>query len=187
MLFATAALTSCEQCGNVLITEPTPEDSQWLVYKLNDTISFKTEANDIVRYARTGIYAQNVPGEGFTMEDECIDQIDVQVRTVIEDVENEQPYLGTRILSKPDDLVVEVAVGENVNDKAVEIGVWEIDESAASYDSLIVNDQMYYEVFELNPENTKANSVSQILYNKGFGFLRVAFYNGKQLERMPTP
>ncbi|GAA4438261.1 hypothetical protein GCM10023188_33450 [Pontibacter saemangeumensis] len=186
MLFAAAGLTSCEKCGNVLITEPTPEDSEWLVYKLNDTTAFQTETADIVRYTRTGIYAQNVPGEGFSMEDECIDQIDVQVRTVMEDVQNVQPYLGTRILSKPDDLVVEVAVGENVNDKAVEIGVWEIDENNPSYDSLAVNDKMYYDVFEVNPENTKANSISQILYNKEFGFLSVSFYSGKKLERIPV-
>lgn len=186
LLLAATALTSCEKCGNVVITEPTSEDSEWLVYKLKDTISFETEADDTVRYARAGIYAQNVPGEGFSLEDECIDQIDVQVRTVIEDVANKQPYLGTRILSKPNDLVVEVAVGETVKDKAVEIGVWEIDENGASKDSLLVNGKMYYNVFELNPIETKTNTVKQILYNKEFGFLRVAFLNGKQLERSPV-
>src|SRR5688500_4742138 len=97
LFLAASALTSCEKCGNVLITEPTPEDSEWLVYRQNDTTAFQTETNDTVRYVRTGIYAQNVPGEGFTVEDECIDQIDVQVRAVMEDVADAQPYLGTRI------------------------------------------------------------------------------------------
>ena len=186
LTLAATALTSCEKCGNVNITEPTPEDSEWLVYKLKDTISFQTEASDTVRYTRTGIYAQELPGEEFSVDDECIDELNVQVRTVIEDVENEQLYLSTRILSKPDELVVEVAVGETVNDKAVEIGVWEIDENGASKDSLSVNGKMYYNVFELNPTETKTNTVKQILYNKEFGFLRVAFFNGKQLERSPV-
>ena len=187
LLLAATALTSCEKCANVTITEPTPEDSEWLVYKQNDTVSFQTEADDVVRYTRTGIYAQNVPGEGFSLEDECIDQVDVQVRTVMEDITNAQPYLGTRILSKPNGLVVELAVGENVDDKAVELGVWEIDERSPAYDSLEVNDKMYYEVFEVNPESTAANSISQLLFNKEFGFLRVAFNSGKKLERLPAP
>ncbi|WP_161890791.1 hypothetical protein [Pontibacter russatus] len=187
LFLAATALTSCEKCGNVAITEPTPEDSQWLVYQQKDTIPFQTETADVVRYTRTGIYAQNVPGEGLSLEDECIDQVDVQVRTVLEDIADAQPYLSTRILSKPNDLVVELAVGENAADKAVELGVWEIDERSPSYDSLEVNDRMYYEVFEVNPESTAANNVSQLLYNKEFGFLRVAFNSGKKLERIAAP
>ena len=187
LLLAATALTSCEKCANVTITEPTPEDSEWLVYQQKDTITFQTEADDVVRYTRTGIYAQNVPVEGFSLEDECIDQVDVQVRTVMEAIANAQPYLGTRILSKPNDLVVELAVGENVDDKAMELGVWEIDENSPAYDSLEVNDKMYYQVFEVNPEGTAANSVSQLLFNKEFGFLRVVFNSGKKLERLSAP
>ncbi len=186
LLFALPALTSCEKCGNVMLSEPSVADSEWLVYKKNDTITFKTETGSEFRYARTGIYAQNIPGEGFSAEDECIDQIDIQVRTVMEDVNNEQPFLSTRILSKPNDLVVGVSVGEKVNDKSVEIGVWEIDENSPDHDSLAVNQKMYYNVFELNPNDSKANGVRQILFNKGFGFLRVEFENGKLLERVPS-
>lgn len=177
LLLAAAALTSCEQCANVTISNPTAADSEWLVYKANDTISFETEAGDTIRYARTGIYAENVPGEGFSTDDECIDELNVRVRTVVEDVDEEQPALGTRILSKPDSLVVQLAVDG--------MGIWEIDQNNPGYDSLAVNGMMYYDVFELTPAVTTTNSVEQILFNKEFGFLHIQFDDMTKLVRIP--
>ena len=177
LLFATAVVTSCEQCGNVTIMEPTAADVAWLVYRQKDSIRFETELNENVTYARSGIFAQNIPGEGFSPDDECIENINVQVRTLIEDVKDKQPPLGTRILTKPDDLIVEVSVADQ--------GVWEINEQEPTFASIEVNGKSYSNVYEIKPNSTAANSVKRILYNQQFGFLSLEFNNGKKLELKP--
>ncbi|MCJ8166684.1 hypothetical protein MKJ04_17695 [Pontibacter sp. E15-1] len=184
LLLAAVALSSCEQCGNVTIAQPTVADSEWLVYKENDTLVFEAETGAEVRYVRTGIYAQSIPGEGFSAEDACIDQVDILARTVLEDLGDIQPPLGTRILSRPNDLVVSLSVGEKAGETTEDTGIWEIDETSPTHDSLAVNGQMYYEVFELNLSNAGTNRVKQLLYNKAFGFLRVEFFNGPKLDRV---
>ncbi|MHA6247556.1 hypothetical protein ACXYMU_06440 [Pontibacter sp. CAU 1760] len=174
LLLAAGLLSSCEKCGNVIISEPTPEDAAWLVYKKNDTIAFLTEVNDTVRYIRTGIFAQTLPGEGFSVEDACVDALDVQVRTVLEDVAETRPVLGTRILSQPENVTVELTMGDNE--------AWEIQNFQPTYDSLQVGEKWYKSVYELNPDAGSPQQVTQLLYNKEFGFLRVRYGNGKLLQ-----
>jgi hypothetical protein len=174
LLSATAVLSSCEQCGNTIVTEPTPEDVEWLVYKPGDTVTFVTETSARVRYARTGIFAQTLPGEGFTATDECIEQVDVQLRTIIDDVAGELPSLGTRILSKPEELVVEVNVSNT--------GVWEINEASPTLDSVAVNGITYRDVYEIISDSIAADGAKHILFNKEFGFLKVEFFNGRLLQ-----
>lgn len=175
LLFATAVLTSCEKCGDVTITQPTPADAEWLVYRQSDSIRFVNESGDNVVYTRSGIFAQSLPGEGFTATDECIESVNVQIRTVIEDVRSRQPSLSTRILSKPGDLQVEVGVAD--------LGVWEIDEQQPTYESLEVNGRTYSNVHEVLTNSTQEGGVKRILFNKEFGFLRVEFNGGKILQR----
>jgi hypothetical protein len=177
LLAASAALSSCEKCGNSTVSEPTPEDVEWLVYKQNDTINFITETSDTVNFTRTGIFAETIPGEGFTATDECIDQWNVQTRTVIGGEALEQPQMGTRVLSTPNELVVAISVGEN--------GLWELDKQNPSLDSVQVNGMTYHNVFEIKPDSSGTEGVKHILFNKDYGFLSVDFYNGKQLKRQP--
>lgn len=178
LLLAIAVLTSCEKCGNVTITQPTPADAEWLVYRQNDSIRFVTESGSNVVYTRSGIFAQSLPGEGYTATDECIESINVQIRTLIEDVNDSQPPLSTRILSKPGDLLVEVGVADH--------GVWEINEQEPAYESLEVNGRAYNNVHEVVTNSTSTGDVKRILYNKEFGFLSVEFNGGKTLQRRPS-
>jgi hypothetical protein len=174
LLSASAVLSSCEKCGNTVITEPTPEDVEWLVYKPGDTVTFVTETNTRVKYARSGIFAQTIPGEGFTATDECIEKVDVQLRTVMDAVAGTLPSLGTRILNKPEELVVEVNVSN--------LGVWEINEASPTLDSVAVNGITYRDVHEIKADSTTADGAKHILFNKEFGFLKVEFFNGKLLQ-----
>jgi len=174
LLITAALLASCEKCGNVTITKPTAEDSAWLVYKKDAAIAFVTQAKDTIRYKREAIFAQNIPGDGFAVEDECIDALNVQVRTLLEDDADKQPALGTRVLSKPDSLIVELSVGD--------MGVWEIDKNAPTYESLEVNKKTYYDVFEITPVITQTSRVEKILFNKEFGFLSIRYKSSNPLE-----
>lgn len=177
LLLIAAVFTSCEQCGNVTRSEPTPADAAWLVYRENDSIRFETETNNRVVYTRSGIFASELPGEGFTATDECIDKLNVQIRTLIEDVDSAQPSLSTRITSMPDNLLVELGVANQ--------GFWEIDEQQPTYETLPVNGQEYSNVYEVITNGTTANGVRRILFNQQYGFLSVEFNDGRKLERRP--
>lgn len=178
LLFVAAVFTSCEQCGNVTISEPTPEDAAWLVYRENDTIRFETEAgNDTVIYTRSGIFAQNLPGEDYSPDDECIESINMQIRTVMDDLDEEQPALGTRITSFPDSLLVELSVANQ--------GFWEINEGQPTFPTLPVNGREYINVYEVITNTTTADGVKRILYNQQYGFLLVEFNDARKLELRP--
>ena len=177
LLFATAVLTSCEKCGEVTITKPTAAEAEWLVYKTKDSLRFVTATGDNVVYVRRGIFAQDFPGEGFNATDECIESVDTQIRTVLEDVKNIQPSLSTRIFTKPGDLQVSVGVADQ--------GLWEIQEEDPDYETLEVNGETYNEVHEVVTDNTTAGTVKRILFNKEFGFLSLEFDGGKVLRRKP--
>ncbi|GAB3532303.1 hypothetical protein GCM10027443_15890 [Pontibacter brevis] len=178
LLLATAVLTSCEKCGNVTISSPTAADAEWLPYRQNDTIRFMTELNETIVYTRSGIFAQEFPGEGFSATDECIEKVNVQIRSVIGDIRDNRPSLATRILRKPDDLQVELSVAD--------MGVWEVNDEAPAYESLEVNGQLYDNVYEVITNSTDGGGVRRILYNKQYGFLSVEFNDGRFLNRRPA-
>lgn len=177
LLFATAVLTSCEKCGDISVTKPTPEDAAWLVYKREDSITFVTTAGSNVLYTRSGIFANKFPGEGYTATDECIEKVDIELRTVMEDVKDMQPALSTRIFTKPGDLLVEIGVAGQ--------GVWELNEEQPTYEAETVNGKIYNNVHEVLTNSTKAGDVNKILFNKEFGFLSLEFNGGEILKRKP--
>lgn len=179
LLFATAVLTSCEKCGEVSVTKPTPEDAAWLVYKKEDSIRFVTAAGSNVAYTRSGIFANEFPGEGFTSTDECIEKVDIELRTVIEDAKDMQPTLSTRIFTKPGDLLVEIGVAGQ--------GVWKLNEQQPTYETFEVNGKVYNNVHEVLTNSTKAGDVNRILFNKEFGFLSLEFNGGNVLQLKPKP
>ncbi|WP_162051860.1 hypothetical protein [Pontibacter pamirensis] len=179
LLLATAVLTSCEKCGEVTLNQPTAADAEWLVYKQDASIRFETNTGDTVAYTRSGLFAQQFPGEGFTATDECIESFNVQIRTLMEDVADVEPALSTRILRQPDNLQVELSVADH--------GIWEInDEDPPTFESHEVNGTAYYNVYEVVTNNTENGGVKRILYNKEFGFLSLEFNSGRWLKRRPS-
>ncbi|GAB3811058.1 hypothetical protein GCM10028895_00860 [Pontibacter rugosus] len=153
LLFASGFLVACEQCTNVTYNEPTVAESEWLVYggpkqviadtkvNLKDTILFKNERNDTIRYFRTGTYAQETPSEGYNVDDKCIEQLDTQVTNVIEDQARENPLLATSILRKSDALIVTIGVDRTGN--------WEIDTNGQTQSGVKVLQRVYNDVYEL--------------------------------------
>lgn len=178
LLLTTAVLTSCEKCGEVTLNQPTAADAEWLVYRQNDSIWFQAETGENLVYTRSGIFAQEFPGEGFTATDECIKSLNVQIRTLIEDVADAQPSLSTRILRQPDNLQVELSVADH--------GVWEINELQPTYESREINGRVYNNVYEVITNNTDNGGARRILYNKEFGFLSVEFNGGRLLQLKPS-
>ncbi|RDV16214.1 hypothetical protein DXT99_05970 [Pontibacter diazotrophicus] len=179
LLLATAVLTSCEKCGEVTLNQPTAADAEWLVYRQNDSIMFETNTGEPVVYTRSGIFAQEFPGEGFTATDECIGSFNVQIRTLMEDVAGVEPALSTRILRQPDNLQVELSVADH--------GIWEINnEAPPTFESHEINGRAYNNVYEVITNSTDDGGVRRILYNKEFGFLSIEFNDGRVLQQRPS-
>ncbi|TPE44485.1 hypothetical protein [Pontibacter mangrovi] len=172
LILASATLAACDDCGNISITEPTPEDSQWLVYGTGDTALFKDQAGNTITYLRTGIYAQNVPGDGFSVTDDCVSQRNTQVTNIIEDKDRKLPYMGTYILKKPDSLIVKIGVG----DKAA----WNITSSTPTEDYKL-NDTLYT-AYILERADTATEGPAKVYFTKEKGFVKVEFDNENSLE-----
>ena len=178
LLFGAVLLSSCDKCGESTITMVTEDDAKWLVYDGKDTIRFVNEANLPVNYVRTRLTSENVPGEGYSLDDKCIDQLDTQVGNIIQDVRSQQPGLATYILRRPNNLTVQLLVEGR--------GAYEINESTPTYPSLEVDGTVYNNVFEVKKDSTAATSVKRILFNKEVGFISVELYGGKKLRRVQS-
>ena len=184
LLFGAVLLTSCETCETSTITPVTEEDTSWLAYTQPvpaggkpDTIRFTNEANGVTKFIRTQYYTSNVPGEGYSFEDKCIEQLDTQASAVIQDVARKMPGLATYILKKPNELEVKLLVEG--------LGTYEIQEQTPTHASITIGDNTYLNVFEVNvPGNDTDNpgKVKLVYFNKTQGFIRVEFYGGKFLQ-----
>ncbi|MCX2741093.1 hypothetical protein [Pontibacter anaerobius] len=177
LMFASATLAACDNCGDISITEPSTEDSQWLVYGTGDTALFRNEAGATITYLRTGIYAQNVPGDGYSISDDCIDKRNTQVTNIIEDKERKMPYLGTYILKKPDSLIVKIGVGNK--------NAWDIKDTDQTQTVTVGEGESqitYNNAYVFEADSTAADSPKEVYFSKDKGFLKVELYNGKKLE-----
>jgi hypothetical protein len=177
VLFGSLFLYSCETCDNPTVTVPTDEDNEWLVYDYLKYYKpeFENENDSLIKsFKFQGFLSQNTPGEGSSLSDDCIENLDTQVFAQVADTTKRYPSLFTYILKRPDSLEVRVAV-ENRGD-------WVIDKDNPTYETLEVNGYDYLNVYEVKPDSVKANSVKKILFNKEFGFLLVDFYDGRQLR-----
>lgn len=169
------ALASCDNCGEITITEPTPEDSQWLVYGAGDTVKFKNLSvdGDTVTYFRTGIYVQSLPGDGYSVTDDCIEQRNTQLTNIIEDQQRQLPFMATYILKKPDSLIIKVGIGTNV--------AWEISPNDDPTEEVSVGDKKF-NAYVLEGSTTNANDPKTVYFNKEKGFLMVELNNGNRFE-----
>ncbi len=76
-ILATLLFASCKDCDTT-VTQVSEEEAKWLVYNRGDSARFVNEKNQIVRYVNTGIRADQVPGEGFNVSDDCIEASSVE-------------------------------------------------------------------------------------------------------------
>ncbi|MCC9137858.1 hypothetical protein ACFSKU_01810 [Pontibacter silvestris] len=166
--------TSCDSCETSSVTFVSEEDERWLVYDQGDTILFENEAGQTLTYVHTLLTSENIPAEGYEATDECVDKMDVQVGSIIQDVKNAKPGLGTYILRRPDSLTVKLAVEGN--------DTWKIEETTPTYNTLNVNGQDYNNVYEINSDSTKDTGIKRLLYSKEKGFISIDFYDGRKLQ-----
>lgn len=174
LLFGSLFLYSCESCENPTITYPTEDETKWLVYELGDKPVYKDERDTLIRsYKFLGFLGQNVPGEGISLSDECMERLDTQVLAEVSDTTGRYPRLFTYILKRPDSLQVKIAVDN--------LGDWVLDQNNPTHETLEVDGNVYSNVYEINADSVKLNSVKTVLFNKEYGFLYVDFYNNKKL------
>ncbi|MBC5994329.1 hypothetical protein [Pontibacter cellulosilyticus] len=184
LLLGAALFTSCESCETATITPITEEDKTWLAYiqplpadAKPDTIRFVNEKNEDFKFIRTQLHSTQIPGDGYSYDDKCIEQINTQASAVIQDITRKMPGLATYILRKPNELQVKLLV-EN-------LGTYEIQEQNPTYPSITIDGVVYEDVFEQDvPGNDTDNKgkVKKIYFNKEHGFIRVEFYGGKLLQ-----
>ena len=184
LVLGTTILTSCENCETPTVTQITTEDTNWLAYVQPtpadgkpDTIRFVNEANAPVKYVRTQLQSNQVPGEGYTVTDKCVEKIDIEASAVIQDVKRKMPGLATYILRKPNDLDLKLMVEQ--------LGTFEIDENNPTHPSIELGGLTYHNVFEVSvPGNDTENAgkLKKLFFNKTHGFIRVEFYGGKLLQ-----
>ncbi|MBD1395569.1 hypothetical protein H9Q13_00185 [Pontibacter sp. JH31] len=171
---ATLLFTSCKDCDTTVI-QVADDEAEWLVYDRNDSVTFINEKAEEVLFVNTLLNAQQVPGEGFNVSDDCIERYDMQAMSIIQNTQRSYPGLATYFLKRPDTFEVILLV-ENQ-------GEYTIDETQPTYPSLDVNNTLYTNVFEVtNPDGSKATNMKRLLFNKEFGFISVEYYDGKKLE-----
>jgi hypothetical protein len=179
-LLATLLFTSCKDCDTT-VTQVSEDEALWLVYDRNDSVAFVNEAEETIKFYNTALRAEQVPGEGFNTSDKCIEQLDVQAFSTMEDKEQDKakkyPGLGTYILKRPSKFEVVLLVEGR--------GEFKLDLAQPTYPSLEVNNTFYTDVYEIvKTDDSKETNVKRLLFNKEFGYLSVEFFNGKKLERM---
>ena len=138
-------------------------------------MTFINEKAEEVLFVNTLLNAQQVPGEGFNVADDCIERYDMQAMSIIKNAQKNYPGLATYFLKRPDKFEVTLLV-ENQ-------GEYTIDESQPTYPSVEVNSTVYSNVFEvIKTDSSKATNLKRLLFNKEFGFISVEYYDGRKLE-----
>ncbi|NEM99235.1 hypothetical protein [Pontibacter burrus] len=174
LLAGSIFLFSCKDCDDPQVTDVTKEDMAWLVYNTTTRATFVNEKQENVLYKFSGGAIQNVPGEGYSINDECIDKLDAQAFAMLQDTTKKNLGLVTYILKRPTQLEVRVGV-ENRGD-------WPINVGNPTFANHEVGGYLYNEVYEVLQDSTKPSDVKRVLYNPTHGILYVGFYNGKFLE-----
>lgn len=173
-ILATFLFTSCKDCDTT-VTQFDEDDVAWLAYEQNDTVHFLTELGDTVQYRNVGMRAEQIPGEGFNISDDCIERYDVQAYAILEEKTKKSPGLMTYFIKRENSFLVGLAVENN--------GEFKLDMAAPTYPSLEVNGTPYLNVYEvLQTNNTEAGRVKRILFNQSYGFLSIELYGDKKLE-----
>lgn len=176
-VLAAALLTSCKDCDTT-VTQVDLEDAAWLVYERGDTVKFLNEEGDTAQFINSALRAEQVPGEGFDISDNCISHFDVQAYSVMENSDGKYPALATYFLKRQDNLTVSIAL--------LYLGEYLLDLDEPDYETVEINDNNYFDVYEVVlTDETKATNPKRILFNKAHGFLSVEFFNEKKLEILP--
>lgn len=176
-VFAAFLFTSCKEC-DVTTTQIEEEDVEWLVYERPDTIHFLTEAGDTVIYRNTLLRAEQIPGEGYNVSDNCIGQFDVQAVSVMEDVERVSPGIAVVFIKRENVFDLSLLVAER--------GEFKLNLAEPNYETYELNDVIYTDVYQVMSNNANdEKNVKRILFNKTHGFLSLEFHNDKKLVLIP--
>lgn len=186
LLFGSVILSSCENCDTATITPIQEQDIEWLVYDdnymdaVNDTIRYVNKDNKEVKYVRTSVFSNNVPGQGHSFDDKCVEQMDTQAQIIIRDASTsttKMPALATYVLRRPNSFDVKILVDQ--------LGTFDIDEANPTHASLKIGDYTYENVYVVEKTGDETNDkgkLKKLYFNKTFGFIRVEYFGGSTME-----
>jgi hypothetical protein len=177
-ILAALLFSSCKKCDPTTSTEMNEDDVKWLVYDRGDTVFFQNESGDSVTYVNTILRAENVPGEGYNMSDECISHFDVQAYSVIQDTKQEYPAIMSFFLKTETKFDLILAVNNS--------GEQKVDVTQPTHATYEINETTYNNVFEVvKTDDAKGQNLKRLLFNQEHGFLSVELFDGRKLELLP--
>jgi len=162
-------LSSCDKCGTATYAEPTAQDLEWLVYEQNDSIKYVNQDNVPLIFTRVNAVTNQLPGQGFSASDDCIERYDVQYATTMQDLKNQHPTFGTVVSRLSDTLLVQVMLENR--------GIYTIDVDNPDFPVKEVNGKEYTDVYEINADSTRTYSLKHLLFNKTHGVLSYELYD----------
>lgn len=174
----TLFLSSCNDCSTSVTTPFEPEETTWTVYTNGAKLLMADELDSVYTFTHTQLSSVPVPGEGFEVSDACIEQYDTRRVSVMQESsapKKKLPGLSVIALKRPNDLQVTLAVSNRGNFQIPDI-------NTPQHASLVVRGVTYTNVFSIINPDSSTQGVSRILFNREYGFLRVAYYNDKTLK-----
>ncbi|MCC9166814.1 hypothetical protein [Pontibacter harenae] len=166
--------SSCDKCDEVKYSRATTDDLEWLVYGQDDSIKFVNQDNVLLTFTRVNATENQLPGEGYSASDECIEKVDVQHLVTMQDLKNQHPTFGTAVTRSSDKLKVNVMLESR--------GMHEINVENPDFETLEVNGQNYSNVYEITADSTRTYSLKRLLFNKSHGVLYYELYDRREYK-----
>ncbi|SIT85365.1 hypothetical protein [Pontibacter indicus] len=174
---ASLLLSSCNDCETT-VAQFENDDSSWTVYNSGDSLLMvDSRTTDTTRVFRnTRINSDPIPGDGFGPADVCIEQYYTRRTSVMQHPQRRYPALTVVAVRTPDSIRVNLVVAGQADLPIPDI-------NKPDYASLPVGEITYQDVYKVVNPDSGATGVSRILFNREFGFLQVAYANGRTLTR----
>lgn len=176
-LLLLGVLSSCNDCETA-VAQFQNGDATWTVYEPGDTLRMVDQSDTIRVFVHTLGTSEPIPGDGFGPGDACIEQYYTRRYSVMQHAGRRFPGLTVTATKTPDDVLVSLVV---VNRAEVPIP----DPDTPQLAQITLEGATYQDVFDLRLEPENDGGLSRILFNRAFGFLYVAYADGRTLTRLP--
>ncbi|PKV76218.1 hypothetical protein [Pontibacter ramchanderi] len=170
-------LASCNNC-ETSVAQFQNGDSSWTVYNSGDSLEMvDSRTPDTVRvFLNTRVNAEPIPGDGFGPADVCIEQYYTRRVSVMQHNNRRYPALTVVAVRMPDSIRVSLVVADRAELRIPDI-------NTPDHATLAVGGITYRDVYDVTNPESSPTGVSRILFNREFGFLQVAYANGRTLTR----
>ncbi|WP_230392041.1 hypothetical protein [Pontibacter sp. FD36] len=170
-------LSSCNDC-ETKVAQFENGNSSWTVYNARDSLLMvDSNTPDTIRvFLNTRVNSDPIPGDGFGPADVCIEQYYTRRTSVMQHNNRRFPALTVVAVRMPDSIRVSLVVAGRAELRIPDV-------NTPDHATLPVGGVTYQDVFDLTNPDSTATGVRRILFNREFGFLQVAYFNGRTFTR----